>query len=176
MDMEERRPMSHVKAGLGIAGLVILISIITMFVGGNTAQPGSGFVTYLGIIGGLIIFINLYARANGNRVTFGELFSYGFKATAVYTIIFIGFLVLFSLLFPDFKNNAIEATRLQMETQKGVTERQGAESMAILEKYFWVFAIGGTTLFFVIVGAIGSLAGASLAKKNPQTPFDQSPS
>ena len=173
--MEEKRPMSHVKAGLGIAGLVILISILTMFMGGNTAQPGSGFVTYLTIIVGLIIFINLYGRANGNQVTFGELFSYGFKATAVYTIIFIGFLVLFSLLFPDFKNNAIEATRSQMETQKGVTERQAAESMAILEKYFWVFAIGATTLFFVIVGALGSLAGASLAKKNPKTPFDQSP-
>ena len=174
--MEEKKPMSHVKAGLGIAGLVILISIITMFIGGNTARPGSGFVTYLAIIAGLIIFINLYGRANGNRVTFGELFSYGFKATAVYTIIFIGFLVLFSLLFPDFKNNAIEATRLQMENTKGMTERQGEESMAILEKYFWVFAIGGTTLFFVIVGALGSLAGASLARKDPKTPFDQSPS
>lgn len=171
--MDERRPMSHVKAGLGIAGLVILISIITMLIGGNTARPGSGFVTYLAIIAGLIIFINLHAKAHDNKLSFGELFSYGFKSTAVYTIIFIGFLVFFSLLFPDFKTNAIEATRQQMEAQKGVTETQGAQSMAVLEKYFWVFAIGGTTLFFVIVGALGSLAGAALAKKNPQTPFDQ---
>lgn len=172
--MEEKKSMSHARAGLLIAALVILISIITMMLAGNTAQPGSGFVTYAAIIGGLILFINLYGKANNNQLTFGDLFSYGFKATAVYTVIFIGFLILFSLLYPDFKTNAIEATRVQMETQKGVTENQAEQSMAVMEEYFWVFAIGGTTLFFVIIGAIGSLIGAALTKKDPQTPFDKS--
>jgi len=158
--------MTHAFAGVSIAVLVIIISIITMIIAGSGAQPGSGLLTYAAIIGGLIIFINLYGKARNGEATFGELFSYGFKATAVYTVIFIGFLVLFALIFPDFKQNAIEATRTQMATQKNVTPTQANESMAVMEKYFWVFAIGGTTMFFVIVGAIGSLIGAATTKKN----------
>ena len=42
-----------------------------------------------------------------------------------------------------------------------------------MEKYFWVFAIGGTMLMFVIVGAIGSLIGAAVTKKRPINPFEQ---
>ncbi len=168
--MQERKPMSHAFAGVSIAVLVILISIVTMLLAGNSAQPGSGLITYAAIIAGLIIFINLYGKSKNNEVVFGELFSFGFKATAVYTVIFIGFLILFALLFPDFKENAIEATRAQIATQKTVTPTQADQSMAVMEKYFWVFAIGGTTMFFVIVGAIGSLIGAATTKKNTPTP------
>ncbi len=172
--MEERKPLSHTLVGLTIAVLLIIISMITMLVAGNTAKPGSGLITYAIIIIGLIVFINLYGKSKNNNVVFGDLFSYGFKATAVYTVIFIGFLILFSLLYPDFKANAVEATRTQLETQRGITGQQAEQSMAVMEKYFWVLAIGGTTLFFVIVGAIGSLIGAAITKKNPQTLFHQS--
>ncbi len=173
--MDERKPMSHVRAGLLIAAAVIIISLIPMIAGAGQAKPGSGLLTYAAIIGGLIINIFAYGRAKKGDVSFGELFSFGFKATAVYTIIFIGFLVLFSLLVPEFKSTAISATRTQMETGPQMTQQQVDQNMAALEKYFWVFAIGGTTMLFVIVGAIGSLIGAVITKKNPPIHFDQSP-
>jgi NADH:ubiquinone oxidoreductase subunit 6 (subunit J) len=172
--MEGKKPMSHLLAGLLISVMVIIVSILTMMIAGNAAKPGSGLLTYAIIIGGLILFVNLYGKAKNSNVTFGELFSYGFKSTAVYTVIFIGFLIIFSLVVPDFKSTAIEATRVQMETGSGVSEQQAEQSIAIMENYFWVFAIGGTTLLFVIIGAIGSLIGAAVTKKNPQPPFDQS--
>src|SRR5687768_17284290 len=111
--MEPKKPLSHVVAGLLIAGIVIVLSMAMMLFTKSTSNPGSGGITYLVIIAGLILFINLYAKAKDNFVSFGELFSYGFKATAVYTVIFIGFLLLFSVLFPDFKTNAIEAVRTE---------------------------------------------------------------
>jgi hypothetical protein len=171
--MEPKKPISHVVAGLLIAGLIIVFSMITMLIGGGEANPGSGWMTYLIIIGGLMLFVYLYGKANNNYKSFGELFSYGFKSTAVFTVIFIGFLILFSFLFPDFKDKAIEATRTQMENQKGVTEEQADKAVELMEKYFWLLAIGGTTLMFVIIGTIGSLLGAAITPKRPQNPFDQ---
>ena len=171
--MEARKPVSHVVAGLLIAGIVIVISLVMMLFAQSKGQPGGGWFNYLIIIGGLIFFINLYGKSNNNQVSFGDLFSYGFKATAVYTVIFIGFLVLFSLLFPDFKANAMEAARMEMENQNRLNEDQLEQSLQMLEKNFWIFAIGGTTLAFVIIGAIGSLIGAAITKKRPQNPFEQ---
>ncbi|HUP11067.1 MAG TPA: DUF4199 family protein, partial [Niastella sp.] len=118
--METRKPISHVVAGLLIAAIVIVVSMITMMVAKSSGKPGGGWYTYLIIIGGLIFFINQYAKARDNQVSFGDLFSYGFKVTTVYTVLFIGFLILFSLLFPDFKANAMDAARLEMENQKGM--------------------------------------------------------
>lgn len=174
--MEAKKPISHVVAGLLIAGIVIALSMVMMLMTKNAAgKPGSGWITYVIIIGALIFFINQFGKANLFQPSFGELFSYGFKATAMYTIVFVGFLILFSIMFPDFKNNAIEAARIQMETQKGASEEQMEKGMQIMEKYFWPIAIGGTTLAFVIIGAIGSLIGAAVTKKRPQNPFEQLP-
>jgi hypothetical protein len=172
--MEGKKPMSHGIAGLLIAVGVIVVSMITMIAAQNAVKPGSGLLTYATIIAGLVFVIHVYAKAQHNYVTFGELFSYGFKATAVYTIVFVGFLLVYSFMFPEFKTNAIEATRVQMESGNTVGDQQIEQSVAILEKYFWVMAIGGTTLFFVIVGALGSLLGAAITKKIPQPPLDQS--
>ena len=141
--------------------------------GGGTAQVGSGIITYAILLVGLVIVINLYGNAKKSHVTFSELFSYGFKTTAVYTVIFVGFLILFSIVLPDFKTTALAETRKQMEAGPNVRQQQVTESLTALEKYFWVFAIGGTTLFFVIIGAVGSLLGAAITKKVPQTPIDQ---
>jgi len=164
-----------VVAGLLIAGIVMVLSMATMLFTKSSGKPGSGVFNYIIIIGGLIYFINLYSKSNDYQVSFGDLFSYGFKATAVYTVLFIGFLVLFAALFPDFKANAIETARTQMEAQKGVTEDQMEKGLEVMEKYFWPIAIGGTTVMFVIIGAIGSLIGAAVAKKRPQNPFEQLP-
>jgi hypothetical protein len=170
--MEDKEPMTHARAGLLISAAVIIASIIPML-GGGTAQAGSGLITYAILLGGLVVVINLYGRAKKGNVTFSELFSYGFKTTAVYTVIFVGFLILFSIVVPDFKTTALAATRKQMEAGADVRQQQVTESLNALDKYFWVFAIGGTTLFFVIIGAVGSLLGAAITKKNPQTPIDQ---
>ncbi|MBD0331998.1 MAG: DUF4199 domain-containing protein, partial [Chitinophagaceae bacterium] len=105
-------------------------------------------------------------------VTFGDLFSYGFKATAAFTAIFVLFLILSSFLFPEFKEKALEAAREEMENRNR-NDEQVEKALDMVSKYFWVFAIGGTVLAFVIVGAIGSLIGAAITKKRPVNPLDQ---
>ncbi|HUP11317.1 MAG TPA: hypothetical protein VM187_03880, partial [Niastella sp.] len=70
--METKKPITHVVAGLLIAGIVIVLSMIMMLFAKSSGNPGSGWPTYLIIIGGLIFFINLYGKSNHNQVSFGD--------------------------------------------------------------------------------------------------------
>ena len=170
--MNEQKPISHIVAGLLIAGVLIIFSIILYFTG--TQQGGIyNVIPFILIIGGLIIFINKYGNNNNNQVSFGNLFSYGFKSTAVLTLVIIFFTVIFILLFPDIKEKLFESTRQQMEKNGNLTPEQIDKSLETWQNMFWIITIGGTMLTYAIVGAIGSAIGAAITKKRPINPSDQ---
>jgi hypothetical protein len=171
--MEEKKPISHLVAGLLIALAIILFSVILTFTGGGSSDPKGGWISYLIIIIGLTIFINLYGKAKNNQVSFGELFSYGFKATTMIVLLFVIFLLILSFVMPEIKQKVLEATRLEMEKQKGITEAEIDTMIKTVNKYFWVILIGTSMFFFVLIGAIGSLIGAAITKKEPKNPFEQ---
>lgn len=170
--MEERKPITHVTAGLIIAALLVVYSIVIQFLG-LTQQKALGLLQYALIIGGLIYFVNQYGKAHNYTLSFGNLFAFGFKATAVFTIINIVFLILFFLLFPDMKEKTFEIARQQMEDNPKITEDQIEQGIDMARRFFWVGLIGGTMFFMILIGALGSLIGAAVTKKRPNTPFDQ---
>ena len=171
--MELKKPISSVVAGLIIAGLIIVVSTIFSMTGDGSSRPGGGWITYLIIFGGLILFINLYAKAKDNYVTFGELFSYGFKSTAMMTLVFLIFITILSFAMPEMKEKAIEAGRLEMEKQGKMSDGDIDKAMGLMEKYFWVFMAGASMLWFLIIGCIGSLIGAAVTKKRPVNQMQQ---
>ena len=136
-------------------------------------DPAAGWVNYIILIVGLIVFINLYGKAMNNQVTFGNLFAYGFKATAIITLVFILFLIIFTLAFPEFKEKIIEAARVQMIEDGKRSDLEIEEDVTMMKKFYWVGLVGGTLLFFLIFGAITSLIGAAITKKNKINPVDQ---
>lgn len=170
--MEERKTITHVTAGLIIAALLVVYSIIIQFLG-LTQQKALGLLQYALIIGGLIYFIKQYGKTHNYTLSFGNLFAFGFKATAVFTIINIVFLILFFLIFPDMKEKTFEIARRQMEDNPKITEDQIEQGLDMARRFFWVGLIGGTMFFMILIGAIGSLIGAAVTKKRPNTPFDQ---
>ncbi|HVG40917.1 MAG TPA: DUF4199 domain-containing protein [Chitinophagaceae bacterium] len=170
--MEQTKPVSHVVAGLLIAAAVIVINLILNFTG-NSGNTSAGMLMYLVIIIGLAIMVNRYGKSTNYTQSFGNLFSYGFKATAVFTIMFIIFLIIFNLMFPEFKEQAMEMARTKLEERGSLSDDEMDKALEISKKYFWIFAIGGTMLGFIIVGAIGSLLGAAITKKRPNNPFEQ---
>lgn len=170
--MEERKPVTHVTAGLIIAALLVVYSIIVQFMGLAQNQY-LGLLQYALIIGGLIYFVTQWGKAHDYTLSFGNLFAYGFKATAVFTIINIVFLIIFFLAFPEMKEKTFEVAREQMETNPNVSEDQIEQGIDIARRFFWVGLIGGTMFFMILIGAIGSLIGAAVTKKRPNNPFDQ---
>jgi hypothetical protein len=170
--MEERKPMSHITAGLIIAALLVIYSIIVNFMG-LTQQKALGLLQYALIIGGLTYFVTQWGKAHDYTLSFGNLFAYGFKATAVFTIINIVFLIIFFLVFPEMKEKTFDMARQQMENNPNVSEDQIEQGIDIARRFFWVGLVGGTMFFMILIGAIGSLIGAAVTKKRPNNPFDQ---
>lgn len=166
--MDQTKPVSHIVAGILIAAVVVLVSLTMALTSGSS--PQGGWISYLFIILGLVIFIQRYARANDYTLSFGELFSYGFKTSTIVTLIFVVFLIILSLAYPQMKQNVIDATRLEMEKQKGFKDSDIETVIQGIDKYFWILVIGSSMFFFVLVGALGSLLGAAITKKRPSQP------
>lgn len=170
--METTKPLSHVKAGLIIAGALVIYSFIIQIMG-LTQNSAVGLLQYAIIIGGIIFFVKKYGKDNDYILSFGNLFAYGFKATTVFTVINILFLIVFFAVFPDLREKTFEIAREQMQQNPSLSEEQVEKAIDVARRFFWVGLVGGTMFLLVLIGAIGSLIGAALTKKRPHNPFDQ---
>lgn len=170
--MTEQKPISHIVAGLIIAAILVIYSILLNFL--DLSQNQSlGWVSYIILIGGLVLFVNLYGKSRNHQVSFGNLFNYGFKATSIITLIMILFIVIFFMVFPEFKDKIVDAAREGMEKQGKMSDDQIDEAMQMFNRNFILFTGGGALFMYLVLGCIGSLLGAAIAKKQPRNPFDQ---
>ena len=122
-------------------------------------------------IGLLVYFIREYGNSHNNEKSFGELFSYGFKASALITIILTIYMVVYSYAFPEGESKAMELARQQMESDPRISEDQIDTSLQVVRKFYFPILIAGTIFGTMIVGAVASLIGAAITKKNNSTPF-----
>ena len=52
-------------------------------------------------------------------------------------------------------------------SEKNLSEDQVEQALNMTKKFFMVFLIGGALLGYLIVGAIASVIGAAITKKDP---------
>jgi len=117
---------------------------------------------------GIIWSVNNYGKQIDHNATFGNYFAHGFKITALVTAIMIIYVIIFIYLFPDVKEKGMEAARKSMQQRGNLSPEQINQSMEFTKKFFMVFIIAGTLLGYLIFGAIASLVGAAVTKKNPR--------
>jgi formate hydrogenlyase subunit 3/multisubunit Na+/H+ antiporter MnhD subunit len=172
--MEDKKPISHIVAGLIIAAILVVYSILLQFMGLSQNQS-MGWISYIILLGGIIVFVNLYGKAKDHQVTFGNLFSYGFKATAIITLIMVLFILIFFIVFPEYKEKMIESMREGMEQQGTMSDDQIDDFMEKFQNSFLLISAGGVLFMYLVLGAIGSLIGAAITKKQPRSPFEQQP-
>ncbi len=170
--MESRKPISHIVAGV-ILGATLIVFRLVMYFGGVEETGTMAWLPIFIMVGGLIVFVNMYGNAMKNEVTFGNLFSYGYKTTAVMTLVVILCSIVFILLFPEAKEKGFEMARQKMTEKGNLTDDEIEKSLQMVRKMFWVFTIGGILLVYAIVGAIGSAIGAAITKKKPVNPANQ---
>jgi hypothetical protein len=82
------------------------------------------------------------------------------------------FTVALFLIMPELKQRLFEVAAQEAEKQ-GASDEMLEKQQELMKKMFWVFIIGGIMVTYLIVGAIASLIGAAVAKKNPRDPFQQ---
>lgn len=169
----EKQITSHIVKGAVLAGISILFSII-IYVFNLYAIQWLSWLSYAILIGGIIYGNVLFANQSDNNVTFGNIFAHGFKTTAVIIVITVIYTLLaLYVLFPDMADKIIELSRIEMEKNPKMTDEMIEQAMTMTKKLFLPFAIAGAILGTGIMGAIGSLIGAGVAKKNPVDPFKQ---
>jgi len=169
----EKQITSHIVKGAILGAFSILFSII-VYVFNLYAVQWVSWLSYAVIVGGIIYGNILFANQNNNNVSFGNIFAHGFKTTAVLIVISVVYTLLsLKVLFPDMIDKIIEISRIEMEKNPQMTDEIIEQAMTMTRKFFIPFAIGGVLIGTGVMGAIASLIGAGVAKKNPVDPFKQ---
>ena len=169
----DKQITSHILKGAILGGISILFSIIIYVFNLYTTQWIS-WLSYAVLIGGIIYGNILFANQNNNDVTFGNIFAHGFKTTAVVIVITVLYTVLaLYVLFPDMVDKIIELSRTEMLKNPKLTDEMIEQGIAMTKKLFLPFAIAGAIFGTGFLGAIASLIGAAVAKKNPVDSFKQ---
>jgi membrane-bound ClpP family serine protease len=148
-----------------ISLILIVLGLITYFLdlSENKALQWVGYIIFIIAV---IWSVSNYGKQLDYNSTFGNYFSHGFKITALVTLFMIIFTFLFIYLFPDIKEKGLEAARKGM-VEKNMTQEQITQAMGFTQKFFMVFVIGAILVFYLFFGAIASLIGAGVTKKNP---------
>lgn len=163
----ENKSLSSRNAALVLFLLMVVFSLI-INLGGFLANSKLNWISYIIIVGGIMIFVMKYGKDLNNNVTFGKLFAYGFKTTAILTVFFIIFSLLFYLLFPEYKAQLLDISKQNaLKNATPDTKEQAEKGIEIFERFFWVAMIAGILISFAILGALGSLMGAAFTKKQP---------
>lgn len=166
--MEQKITSTTIK-GIIIGLIMIAISLTASFMGVE-ANGSFQWVIYSVYFIGIFFSIYQYGKQVNYNSTFGNYFAHGFKTSAMVTILMIAFLVIFMTMFPEFKEKAMEEAKKKMSS-KDVSQEQVEKALEITKKYFMVLLIGGALLGYLLFGAIASLIGAAVTKKDPR-PFE----
>lgn len=169
----ENKPVTPVAAGL-IIGLVSVILFLAYYFTGllleRTWYSWIPSVIYVVLI---IVFINMWSNANGNFVTFGSCFGYGFKTISIATLIVFFVTFIFIYVSPEYKVQMMNMIKTEMRSNKQMTDEQIDKGMEMVSKFFMISTLGGGLFGNLLIGTIGSLIGAAIAKKKPFDPFTQ---
>ena len=156
--------------GIVLALILIIIALATYFLNMNQ-NSALQYISYVVFIAGIIWSVVSYGKQVEYNSTFGNYFAHGFKTAATVTAIMIIYVIIFVTLFPDMKEKAMDAARKSMEAKGNLTKEQITQALGFTQKFFTVFLIAGTLVGYLIFGAIASLIGAGITKKNPR-PFE----
>lgn len=164
--MEQAVTTSTTK-GIAISLVLIVIALVTYFLNMNTSSALQ-YASYAVYVLGIIWSVNFYGKQIDHNSTFGNYFAHGFKIAALVTAIMIIYIVIFVYLFPDVREKAMEAAKKRMESNGQITQEQINQGLLVTKKFFMVFIVAGTLLGYLIFGALASLIGAGITKKNPR--------
>ncbi|HZJ59450.1 MAG TPA: DUF4199 domain-containing protein [Chitinophagaceae bacterium] len=169
----EKKVMTHVQKGLLVSLILIVIGIagyFTKLFEQSWFSWASNGILCIAVIWGCVTYAN---QMNG-QVTFGNVFTHGFKMSVVIALILIVWVILaMTVLFPEMKDKSLEMARQRMEERGNLSDSQIEQGVEFTKKFFIPFAIGGTLLGTLIFGTVASLIGAAFAKKKPVNPLDQ---
>ena len=161
---------THIVYGF-ITGIAMVIVGLIVYLAGDAFKPGMQYISYIPFLIGIILNAVAYSKANDGYVTFGNVFGSCFKGTMIVTIVMLAWSVVSMMIFPEMKDKALAMVHDQMAKNGKTSDDQIEMAMNITKKYWNVFLIAGAIFGTLFYGAIFSLIGGAVAKKNGEKPF-----
>ena len=162
---------THKTYGLVIALIMVVFNVVMYITGMAFKQSALSYLGYLPFLIGIIMNANAFSKANDGYVTFGNVFSSGFKASAIITIILLAWTLLsIFVIFPEMKDKAMEMAMEKMAENPDMGEEELEMGVSMMKKFFVPTMIGGIVFGTMFFGAIFSLIGAAIAKKKGAAP------
>jgi hypothetical protein len=163
----QKEVTSHVTKGLLAVLILIVYDLAAQFLGFK--YEGWNGLVWAALLLGMLIWgcINYGTQMNDN-VTFGKVFTYGFKMTAVIICIwFVYTLLTVYVIFPNMLDEMWEKGVEQARKRPDFNEERFQQGAAIGRKVMKAFVFVGALLIPLILGVVGALVGAAIAKKRP---------
>ncbi len=161
-----KKVQTHIPYGFITALAMIIVGVI-LEVAKLNMNPAIQWIGMLPFLIGIILNAQAFSKANDADITFGQAFGSCFKATAIVAIVMVAWSVISLMIFPEIQTRAMEKAQTDM-MKRGMSEEQMDMAINMTKKYFKVFAAGGALLMILFLGAIFSLIGAAIAKKQPR--------
>jgi len=148
----------------------IVITYIIQFL--NLDQTSSWkYISYIPFFAFLFLAQKEYRDQIGGYITFGEGFSAGFRYSIFCGLLLAIFSYLYlTILSPAVWEKAMDTTRTALE-DKNMTGAQLDKTMDLMKKWGPLFGAFGAAILYAILGAVASLIGAAIFKKE-RSPYD----
>ncbi len=155
-----------------VKGLIIALALIIFQVAITlTHQEGNkslGIIPIAVLLGGIIWACMTYSSQMDGNVTFGNVFSHGFKSgSLVAALVGLWLALSLTVIFPESLDRMMELQRTEM-LKNGMTNDQADQYLnGVGRKMAVPMGTIVVVILYLVISAIGGLLGASLAKKNP---------
>ena len=156
---------THKKAGL-YTGLALSAVLAIIYV---VKMQDAAWVRYIPVVliaGGILGNAFTFSKANGGAVTFGQIFTSCFKATAILTLIVMAWTLLSTYVFPEIDVTYKELLRRTIEGEKGLSAAERTEALTTAQKYSRLIFTSEMLFPCMFMGLLSSLIGGLTAPKN----------
>lgn len=163
----EKKITSRITKGVIIAALLILLDLLLQKLY-ESVPDGTRYllrllITFAGVLASCII----YSRQSGGGLAFGDVFSHGFKTTAVVAFIMAVYsFVAVKWIYPAPSAAEMEAAVRSIEQQGNTLHEEAKQMAAQAAKNRWIVYVSISLFVSLVPGLLGSLAGAAITKKN----------
>jgi hypothetical protein len=162
----EKKITTSVLAGI-VLSLVLIVESVIVYFTGLYMQSWAKYIGLAIFAVGVFWAINNHAKEKQHDVSYGELFSFGFKVSAVVTCFIVLYTVLSEALFPEMKTKMMEIARQQALNQPGADPDLVDKGLAVYSDHYTLYNVIIVIFAFVFLGLVFSLIAAAIPKKNP---------
>jgi len=158
---------SPTQKGLITGALMILASLFSLYVLKNPVESYFQFIVYTLFCVGVLWSLLSYSIMAGDKKSFTNYFSTGFKTFVVISLLMAVFAYIYFSFHVEFRDNKIAENSRMLLQQGNHLPKEIEENAEQLKKMFMPMMISAAIFRYLIIGALVTVIAAGfLSKKN----------